>query len=221
MTKAAQLLGSVALALAAFFIPALASAATFNPACSDFTFTAVTCSSGTLTFPGGVSTQAAQFSGFSMSSGQTYYYKYMLVRSNSDTAATNWWTIKSWTSGAPTISTTPDNGTYSGSFTTSSADTGMQWRSFGSAGHRWAGTVSGICISDSPTGCDDPVPPAPGGAVGMYASSTALSQVSGVGSSVGLLIAAAVATLIAAIGSLYALGFFKRKASQYVAGRKF
>jgi len=55
----------------------------------------------------------------------------------------------------------------------------------------------------------------------MYGTSTALATVSSTASDVGLFIVLAVGIILAAWASLTGLGFFKRKVSHYVAGRKF
>jgi len=55
----------------------------------------------------------------------------------------------------------------------------------------------------------------------MYATSTALAQVSTTSTDIGLFIVLAVGIIFAAWASLTGIGFFKRKVSHYVAGRKF
>jgi len=55
----------------------------------------------------------------------------------------------------------------------------------------------------------------------MYATSTALASVQAAGADIGLLIAAVVTIVLAGWAALTGLGFFKRKVSHYVSGRKF
>jgi hypothetical protein len=55
----------------------------------------------------------------------------------------------------------------------------------------------------------------------MYATTTALTQISSSASDVGLLVAAVVALVFTGWAALTGLGFLKRKVSHYVAGRKF
>jgi hypothetical protein len=55
----------------------------------------------------------------------------------------------------------------------------------------------------------------------MYATTTALAQITSTGTDVGVLIAAVVALVFAGWAALTGVGFLKRKISHYVAGRKF
>jgi len=55
----------------------------------------------------------------------------------------------------------------------------------------------------------------------MYSTSTALSQIASTASDIGLVVAAAVATVMVGWAALTGVGFLRRKASHYVAGRKF
>jgi len=55
----------------------------------------------------------------------------------------------------------------------------------------------------------------------MYATSTALSVISSSATDVGLLVAAVVLSILTGWAALTGVGFFKRKVSHYVAGRKF
>jgi hypothetical protein len=55
----------------------------------------------------------------------------------------------------------------------------------------------------------------------MYATTTALAAVNVAATDVGLFIALVVGIIFTAWAGLTGLGFFKRKATHYVAGRKF
>jgi len=55
----------------------------------------------------------------------------------------------------------------------------------------------------------------------MYATTTALAQISTTLSDTGLMLVAVIAAVLAAWVGLVGLGFLKRKISHYVAGRKF
>jgi len=55
----------------------------------------------------------------------------------------------------------------------------------------------------------------------MYATSTAIAAVTSAGADIGLLVAAVVTTVLAGWAALTGVGFFKRKVSHYVSGRKF
>jgi len=55
----------------------------------------------------------------------------------------------------------------------------------------------------------------------MYATSTALAQVTSTLADVGIFLVAVIAAVLAAWAGLTGLGFLKRKVSHYVAGRKF
>jgi len=55
----------------------------------------------------------------------------------------------------------------------------------------------------------------------MYATSTALGQIASTGSDIGILIGAGVALVLGGWAALTGVGFLRRKASHYVAGRKF
>jgi len=55
----------------------------------------------------------------------------------------------------------------------------------------------------------------------MYATTTALAAISSAASDIGLFLVLSIGIVLAAWASLTGLGFFKRKASKYVTGRKF
>lgn len=55
----------------------------------------------------------------------------------------------------------------------------------------------------------------------MYATTTAITAITSAGTDIGLLVAAVVTTILAGWAALTGVGFFKRKVSHYVSGRKF
>jgi len=203
--------------LGAFFIPTSAFAATKTPVCADWTLTTgVTCTADVVTSAQAVATWSATFS-YSITNGTTYYYKYDLVHSNGSTGPLNFRGEPS----ATAYATDDDTGSYSSSFVASSDDTAVQFR-YSQAGTKWTGTISNVCISDSPTGCSG----GGGGGgsssfAGMYATSTALSQFSVIATDTGVLVGYGVLAILTAILSLMAIGYFRRKVAGYATGRKF
>jgi hypothetical protein len=55
----------------------------------------------------------------------------------------------------------------------------------------------------------------------MYSTSTALSVIASSATDIGVLVAAVVLSILTGWAALTGVGFFKRKVSHYVAGRKF
>lgn len=55
----------------------------------------------------------------------------------------------------------------------------------------------------------------------MYATTTALAQISSTGVDIGLVVAAVVALVLGGWAALTGVGFLVRKISHYVSGRKF
>jgi len=55
----------------------------------------------------------------------------------------------------------------------------------------------------------------------MYATSTALAQITSTGTDLGILIGATVVLVLGGWAALTGVGFLRRKLSHYVSGRKF
>jgi len=55
----------------------------------------------------------------------------------------------------------------------------------------------------------------------MYATTTALAQITSTGTDLGLLIGAVVVLVLGGWAALTGVGFLRRKLAHYIAGRKF